>query len=234
MQRPVHIIVPFKLNSAKSRLSCVLTPEERRLLAFAMLRDVLDAVLGQSYATILSQPGLDIVDVGRDVEIQESDLELNDALNAFINAHEVQGWPSDILIVMADLALLTEKDVVGILNCEGDVVLCPGRGGGTNMILIRDRRFRTCYQGLSFPKHLAFAHDAGLKVSVFSHTGQDATSTSRRIWRKFYCTSKARPCICWKNGDLCSQKTAGQDAYERYTLLHQKKAKMPRILKRPL
>lgn len=167
MQRPVHIIVPFKLNSAKSRLSSVLTPKERRLLAFAMLRDVLDAVLGQSYATILSQPGLDIVDVGRDVEIQESDLELNDALNAFIKAHAVQGWPSDILVVMADLALLTEKDVVGILNCEGDVVLCPGRGGGTNMILIRDRRFRTCYQGLSFPKHLAFAHDAGLKVSVF-------------------------------------------------------------------
>jgi 2-phospho-L-lactate guanylyltransferase len=68
---------------------------------------------------------------------------------------------------MADLALLTERDVVGILNCEGDVVLCPGRGGGTNMILIRSPKFRTCYHELSFPKHLAFALQAGLEVSIY-------------------------------------------------------------------
>ena len=68
---------------------------------------------------------------------------------------------------MADLALLRRDDVAGILNCEGDVVLCPGRGGGTNMILIRSPMFRTCYQGLSFPKHVASACQAGLKVSVF-------------------------------------------------------------------
>ncbi len=133
----------------------MLTPAERRSLAFAMLRDVLDAVLGQSPATILSRPGLDIVEVGRDVEICESDLELNDAINAYLENHARRGWPYDILIVMADLALLTEREVVGILNCEGDVVLCPGRGGGTNMILTRSPKFRTCYRGLSFPKHLA-------------------------------------------------------------------------------
>jgi 2-phospho-L-lactate guanylyltransferase len=162
-----QIVIPFKLNGAKSRLSCVLTPKERRLLALAMLKDVLDVVLRHSYATILSPPGLDIVDVGMDVEIFESDLELNDALNDLIKAHASRRWPTDILIVMADLALLKEEDVVGILNCQGDVVLCPGRRGGTNMILIRDRRFRTCYQGLSLPKHVAFALDAGLEVSVF-------------------------------------------------------------------
>ena len=89
------------------------------------------------------------------------------ALNAFIADEAMQGWPSDILIVMADLAILTQNDVVGILNCQGDVVLCPGRGGGTNMILIRAPEFRTCYQGLSFPKHLDYARQAGLDASVF-------------------------------------------------------------------
>jgi 2-phospho-L-lactate guanylyltransferase len=79
----------------------------------------------------------------------------------------LQGWSWDILIVMADLALLTQNDVVGILSCQGDVVLCPGRGGGTNMILIRDPGFRTCYRGLSFPKHLEFARKSGLKTDVF-------------------------------------------------------------------
>lgn len=159
--------MPFKLTDAKSRLAPALLPEQRRLLAFAMLRDVLDVVLGFGWATILSRPGLNTSDVGRDVEILESELDLNYALNALIADAAGQGWPLDILIVMADLALLTQNDVAGILSCQGDVVLSPGRGGGTNMILIRSPKFRTCYQGLSFPRHLDFARQAGLKSSVF-------------------------------------------------------------------
>ena len=161
MGLPIHVVIPFKNQGTKSRLASVLSPEERQLFSFAMLMDVLDAVLVQGRATILSRPGLDVLDIGYDVEIQESELDLNDALNALIVEVARHGWPSDILIVMADLALLTEKDVVGILNCEGDVVFCPGRGGGTNMILIRSPMFRTCYQGLSFPKHLAIRQSSG-------------------------------------------------------------------------
>ncbi|MHB8118729.1 MAG: 2-phospho-L-lactate guanylyltransferase [Methanothrix sp.] len=167
MHRSVRIVVPFKLNDAKSRLAPALEPAQRRLLAFAMLGDVLGTVSGFGKVTILSRPGLDSVDVGYNVEIQESELDLNDALNALIADVARQGWSWDILIVMADLALLTQNDVVGILGCQGDVVLCPGRGGGTNMILIRSPKFRTCYQGLSFPKHMANAQQAGLKVEVF-------------------------------------------------------------------
>ena len=167
MQRPIRIVVPFKLDNAKSRLAPALNPEERRLLAFAMLGDVLDAVSGFGPVTVLSRPGLDSAEVGRDVEILESELDLNDALNAFIAAEQSRGWPSVILIVMADLALLTQGEVAGIVRCHGDVVLCPGRGGGTNMILIRSPQFRTCYSGLSFPKHQEFAKKSGLSAMVF-------------------------------------------------------------------
>jgi 2-phospho-L-lactate/phosphoenolpyruvate guanylyltransferase len=167
MQRQVRIVVPFKLNGAKSRLASVLTPEERRLLAFAMLKDVLDAIFDLGKVTILSRSGLKKEDLGRDVDILESDLELNDALNALIEEQVGQGWQFDIFIVMADLALLNKDVVNGILDAEGDVVLCPGRGGGTNMILIRSPKFRTCYQGLSYPKHLAYAHDLGLNAAFF-------------------------------------------------------------------
>jgi 2-phospho-L-lactate/phosphoenolpyruvate guanylyltransferase len=167
VQRSIRIVVPFKLDNAKSRLAPALKPAERRLLAFAMLRDVLRTVSGFGIVTILSRPGLDAAKVGYDVAIHESELDLNDVLNELINDEALRGWPSDILIVMADLALLTQKDIAGILSCRGDVVLCPGRGGGTNMILIRRPEFRTCYQGLSFPKHLAFAQRAGFEVSVF-------------------------------------------------------------------
>jgi len=167
VQRPVHIIVPFKQNEAKSRLAPVLTPEERRLLAFAMLRDVLAVVSSYGEVTVLSLPGLKKEELSRDVAISQSSLVLNEAINAFIDAHAKHGWPSDLLIVMADLALLTEDVVDGILNCEGDVVLCPGRGGGTNMLLTRSPLFRTCYNGLSFPKHCAQAKLLGLRLNIF-------------------------------------------------------------------
>lgn len=167
MQRPVHIIVPFKQSDAKSRLSPVLTPEERRLLAFTMLRDVLAVVSGYGEITVLSKPGLKKEELGVDVAISQSNLELNEAINAFIDSHAKHGWPSDILIVMADLALLTRDVVEGILDCDGDVVLCPGRGGGTNMVLTRSPRFRTCYRGLSFPKHCAQAKRLGLRLNIF-------------------------------------------------------------------
>ena len=102
-----------------------------------------------------------------DVNLLESDLELNDALNALIVEQACKGWPFDIFILMADLALLTNDVVKGILDAKGDVVLCPGRGGGTNMILIRSQKFRTRYQGLSYPKHLAYARDLGLNAVTF-------------------------------------------------------------------
>lgn len=136
-------------------------------MAFAMLRDVLDIVSGFGSVTVLSRPGLDATEVGLNIEILESELDLNDALNAFIAGEASRGWPEDILIVMADLALLTQDEVAGIIRCPGDVVLCPGRGGGTNMILIRSPQFRTCYRGLSFPRHQEYARKAGLVATVF-------------------------------------------------------------------
>jgi 2-phospho-L-lactate/phosphoenolpyruvate guanylyltransferase len=72
------------------------------------------------------------------------------------------------LIIMADIPLLTNEDVQGIMKTDGDVVLAPGRGGGTNMILIRNSKFRTCYQDSSFLKHLESAQEMGLRIGIYS------------------------------------------------------------------
>jgi 2-phospho-L-lactate guanylyltransferase len=146
----------------------VLLPEERRQLALAMLLDVLEAVSGVGSATILSRPGFDKLDLCPDLDVVESGLELNDALNSFIEKWQDMGWPTDLLIVMADLALLTRDDILGILGTPGEVVLSPGRGGGTNMVLIRRPEFRTCYRGISFSRHLRFAQDLGMQVGIYS------------------------------------------------------------------
>ena len=173
MQRPVSIVVPFRLDGAKSRLSPALAVNERREMALAMLRDVLACIGELGELTILTRPGWDMGEdiwrdlAGQDIKIMPSDLELNHALNMVIEREALQGWRRDLLIVMADLALLEKGDIEGVISCPGDVVLCPGRGGGTNIILIRSPRFRTCYQGLSYPRHIDLARKIGLGLSVY-------------------------------------------------------------------
>ena len=171
--RPIKVVIPFKLDCAKSRLSSVLSSEEREYLALAMLEDVIDAVSGLGEVAILmkdpipdgdpfdrlrSRPGLDLL---------ECPQELDPALNMVIEAEERRGWPSDLLIAMADLPLMRASDLDDLVRTPGDVVIVPGRGGGTNLILVRDPKFRVSYYGISFKKHLQKAEDLGLSAGVF-------------------------------------------------------------------
>lgn len=164
----LKVVVPFKHKGAKSRLSGVLSDVERDRLACAMLDDVLDVVCSAGSVTLIVRPGFNecSVSAGR-FDLVESPFDLNDALNSFLDRWSIEGWPSPVLIAMSDLALITKADVEGIVGTSGDVVLSPGRGGGTNMMLIRSPLFRTCYWGLSFLNHLLHAKALGLSASVF-------------------------------------------------------------------
>lgn len=149
-------------------MSPVLSPDERRLLALAMLGDVMDAVSGIGGVTVLARPGFDGHSLGPGIDVLECDLDLNDALNALIESRQKQGWQSDLMVVMADLDLIRNADIRAVTETRGDVVLSPGRGGGTNMILIRDPRFRTCYRGQSFIKHRELATKLGLDLGIYA------------------------------------------------------------------
>jgi 2-phospho-L-lactate guanylyltransferase len=165
---PIQIIVPFRPDGAKSRLSPVLSPNERYLLAIYMLKDVLSVASVAGKITILSRPYADRGLMIPGAKILCSDLDLNDALNELIQNQSERGWPDSLLIIMADMPLLTIEDVQGIIKTDGDIVLSPSRNGGTNMILIRNSKFRTCYNGSSFIKHLELARRMGLKVGIYS------------------------------------------------------------------
>ncbi|KQC15896.1 MAG: hypothetical protein APR56_11565 [Methanosaeta sp. SDB] len=171
--RPIRVVIPFKLDCAKSRLSSVLSSEEREELAFAMLEDVVDAVSGLGRVSILLKDPLpdggifDRLRSRHGIELFECPQELDPALNFMIKAEEKKGWPKDLLIAMADLPLMRISDLEELVRTPGDVVVVPGRGGGTNLILIRDPKFRVSYYGLSFLKHLRKAEDLGLSAGVF-------------------------------------------------------------------
>ncbi len=171
--RPIKVVVPFKLDCAKSRLSSVLSSEERARLALAMLEDVIDAVTGLGRVTILLKDPLpeggifDRLRSRHGIELFECPQELDPALNVMIEAEVKKGWTNDLLIAMADLPLMRPSDLNELVRTPGDVVIVPGRGGGTNLILVRNPKFRVSYYGLSFLKHLQKAEDLGLSAGVF-------------------------------------------------------------------
>ncbi|MCD1296226.1 2-phospho-L-lactate guanylyltransferase [Methanocella sp. CWC-04] len=161
-------IVPFKVINAKSRLSSLLTVEERTILARLMLQDITRTLKDSGLKVTL----LTTMPFEWDAEIIVSEKDLNSALNDFLC---VQDEP--VMIVMADVPLISHKNVADMLNSPAEIVISPGRGGGTNVQFIRHpKKYHVDYYGASFLDHVRIAADNGLSVEVF-----DSFNTSSDI-----------------------------------------------------
>ena len=162
----MKIVVPFKRNNAKSRLAGILTPDERDALAMNMLRDVMDALDGFE-VDILTSSMLSNKDVDFSPRILLSDSGLNEALNEYLDSQA--GHDNDsVMIVMADLPLISSKHIREIAGLDADVVIAPGKGGGTNILYIKDPSgFHVDYYGASFLDHLRIARESGASVEVY-------------------------------------------------------------------
>jgi 2-phospho-L-lactate guanylyltransferase len=156
---PVTALIPYKPRNPKTRLSCVLDPEEREKFAGLMLSDVVVAVRGAGCRPVVlsTEP----YPFG-DAEVQAVPGGLNEVLNGIL-----EGTPGELLIIMADLPLAVPAAVRRVISTAGDMAMVPGRGGGTNAIyLTRASAFRVDYYGASFLKHSAIARDRGLQCEV--------------------------------------------------------------------
>jgi 2-phospho-L-lactate guanylyltransferase len=145
------VLVPFAPDRPKTRLADVLDPAERSAFARAMLTDVLDALEAAGHRpTVLAtaQP-----DIDRDVEVVIDDRALSPVINARLAELAPSGRADQVAIVVADLGLLTQTAVERLFAAEGDVVIAPGLGGGTNALVIRDPAFRVDYHGASYRDH---------------------------------------------------------------------------------
>jgi len=167
----MRVIVPFAPERPKTRLSPVLSDDERTAFARAMFEDVLDALAtfdSELFGPLDEPIALDVevlatapVDCAMPVTVDERPL--TDAVNAVLPAD-----PDDdpVAVVMADLALATPSALARLLAPDADVVLAPGRGGGTNALVARDPSFRVDYHGTSFRDHREIAREADAAVAV--------------------------------------------------------------------
>lgn len=163
----MHVVVPYAPGAPKTRLEPVLSETERSTLARVMLEDVLAAIRETGREpTVLSTEPLEI-----DVPVTVDQRSLTDAVNAVVrsrtratsqSSQSVTGQSGDsaaVAVVMADLALTTPDALQRLFAPDVDVVIAPGRGVGTNALVVRHPEFRVDYHGGSFLDHRRIAAD---------------------------------------------------------------------------
>ncbi len=155
-------VVPYKGSNPKSRLSSILSEDEREIFARCMLRDLL-RILEESDAyevvVLTKTPGMGLEDM--DLFINDNDL--NEALNEILVRMK-----EPLLIVMPDLPLIGKEHINEIISREEDVIIAPGRRGGTNILFLRKpKEFVVDYHGTSYLDHLAIAEERELSVGIY-------------------------------------------------------------------
>lgn len=152
-------LIPYKPKNPKTRLSALLSQEEREQFAAAMLEDVKAAVKDALCSPVLVCS--ELFD-SEDVQVTITDTDLSGSINAIL--------PQNVgptLIIMADLPLADAVSVRRLLLTDKDLAIAPGRGGGTNAIFMKEpHKFHVDYYGASFLKHMKIAEEAGLSVDV--------------------------------------------------------------------
>ncbi|MCU4753249.1 2-phospho-L-lactate guanylyltransferase [Halobacteria archaeon AArc-curdl1] len=194
----MQVVVPFAGRTPKSRLEAVLSLEERRDFARAMLADVCGAVVATGNSpTVLATAPLSETTVtsleagtGGEYRVEIDDRPLSPAVNALLEAAD-----EPVAIVMADLALATPVTLEGLFEINGDVVIAPGRGGGTNAMVVRHPSFRVDYHGASYLDHRQGARGVGATLETVDSfrlaTDIDEPADMVEVWLHSDSRSKA-------------------------------------------
>jgi 2-phospho-L-lactate/phosphoenolpyruvate guanylyltransferase len=154
----MRVVVPVAVERPKTRLADVLTSEERVAFSRAMLADVLRAIRGAGgEPEVLATASLEA-----DAPVTVDERPLTPAVNAAL-----VDLPTGV--VMADLPLATPEALEELFETSGDVAIAPGRGGGTNALVVRHPEFSVDYHGGSFLKHRAAVVKFGSLGVVDSH-----------------------------------------------------------------
>jgi 2-phospho-L-lactate guanylyltransferase len=157
-------VIPYKKTCAKSRLSPVLSQEEREEFVELMLNQVIDTLLEAGIKTIdILSPSIYGLENMKKANVLLDKSDLNEALNRYLEQAE-----EPVLIVMADLPLLSPDHVKGITSTKEDLCIAPGKGGGTNILFIKNpSEYKVKYYGSSFLTHCLIAEKTEQSIEIY-------------------------------------------------------------------
>lgn len=174
----VWVVIPVKpLQLAKSRLAAVITPEQRQQFAESMLRHVLSIVrdVPAVAGTLVISRDTRALAIARDYRantvLESGTPELNAALMRATQV--IASWQGKgVLILPADLPLITADDVTGVLalgrETRSMVIATDEDEDGTNALLTRPPGLITYAYGTgSFKRHVELARQASAHVAIY-------------------------------------------------------------------
>jgi 2-phospho-L-lactate guanylyltransferase len=167
------VIIPVKrLDNAKSRLSSLLTDEERKQFCLKMLEDVLRTMKSVKLAHETVVVGKDpiVLQMAKNFEVaylKERKRGLNKTVSGAIDWCMEKGATS-VLILPADIPLVAPADLNRIftLGEKASMVISPSKNGkGTNALLLTPPNISPTFYGPhSFQRHVKEA--SKLKISL--------------------------------------------------------------------
>jgi 2-phospho-L-lactate guanylyltransferase len=172
----IFAIIPVKkLDNAKSRLSPLLTNDERKQFCLKMLEDILKTVKSTKRIkqTVVVSNDPEVFHVTKNFEatyLKEKEAGLNEAVFEAIDWC-IDGGATSVLVLPADIPLVMPRDLNRILALgeKASMVISPSRGGkGTNALLLTPPNVcPTFYGSCSFQRHLEEASKRGISYRSF-------------------------------------------------------------------
>jgi 2-phospho-L-lactate guanylyltransferase len=172
----VFVIIPVKrLDDAKSRLSVLLTDDERKQFCLTMLEDILRTVKSTAgiHQIVVISKAPEVSNITKNFEatyLDESKNGLNEAVSEAINWC-IRKEATSVLILPADIPLVTPTDLDRMLALRGKaaMVISPSKNGkGTNALLLTPPNVcETFYGPSSFQKHIEEASERKISFCKF-------------------------------------------------------------------
>jgi 2-phospho-L-lactate/phosphoenolpyruvate guanylyltransferase len=172
------VIVPVKpLRRAKSRLSDILTSEEREQLNCHMLKNTLMALsmvpdIGRVLVVSSDMSALALArEYSARTLLEDGRSKLNTALTRATTLAQAY-TSSGVMILSADLPLINSTELqkfILLAQQAPEVIIAPDRHNvGTNaMIVSPSGLIPYAFGANSFQRHLSLAHHAGARVEVY-------------------------------------------------------------------
>ena len=172
------LIVPVK-SSGKSRLSPVLTADERKALSRALFNGVMKAIRGAgmiSSCLVVSSDREALAAASSSGAAPVAELRDRGVNAAVKRGMDEAGWASQFLVIPSDLPLLKSSDLTDLVRLRAagvEVLVAPSTAfDGTNALLFpRAPLLPLSYDTDSFWNHLSGASKLGLTTGVFARRG---------------------------------------------------------------
>jgi 2-phospho-L-lactate guanylyltransferase len=200
----VFAIIPVKrLNNAKSRLSSLLTDDERKQLCLKMLEDILKTLYSTKRVnkTVVISDDTEVFHVTKNFAtyLRERKTGMNEAVS------EAVGWcigrgATSVLVLPSDIPLVTPMDLNRMLALKekASMIISPSRNGrGTNALLLTPPDVSPTFYGpQSFQRHLeeaskrkvSFLRFRSQRIALDIDTVDDLTDfvSTRAKWTSAY------------------------------------------------